>query len=187
VKIRGDKLSSLAKERGLSAEQLAAAVEREGLKGTAAVSAVKNWMRGNDHPRCRPTDCAKLASALGVELSAFVKFTSQVRNHRGSPRKAGLLVDLIRGKKAQVAENLLTFTTKRAALNVKKCLMAALADARNFGADVDRLYVVESRCDEATRMKRFHQKDRGRAHSITKKFSHITLSVAERTGKDGKK
>jgi len=180
VKIRGEQLSKLAQAKGITVEQLAAAVERVGLRGTNAVSAVGNWIRGSDHPHCRASDIAKLAELLGVAPKDIAKFTSEIKQHRGSPRKAGLLVDLIRGKSYIEAENLLTFTTKRAAVNVKKCLMAARADAQQFDADVEKLVVVESRCDDGTRMKRFQPKDRGRAHSIIKRFSNITISLQEK-------
>ncbi|MFA6045634.1 MAG: 50S ribosomal protein L22 [Phycisphaerales bacterium] len=109
-------------------------------------------------------------------------FTSAVNQHRGSPRKAKLLVDLIRGKNVDQALNLLTFTTKKAAVNVKKCLNAAIADAEQAECDITRLFVAESRVDEATPIKRFQPKDRGRAHPIIKRLSHITISVEERGG-----
>ncbi len=180
MKIRGEKLKALAEARGLSVEQLAQAVERDGFKGDSAISALKNWMRNNNHPRCKAADCQKLAGALGVAAKDLVWFTSRVLNHRGSPRKTALLTDLIRGKRVDTALNMLTFTTKRAALNVKKCLSAAIADAEAFEADVATLYVVESTCDEGTRMKRFQPKDRGRAHPIIKRYSNITVSVGEK-------
>lgn len=180
MRIRGETLKKLAQERGVAVEQLAQAVERTGLTGDKAISAVENWMRGRDHPKCRASDITKLAGVLGVEAKDIAKFTSEVRFHRGSPRKADLLVDLVRGKPVLEAENLLTFTTKRAALNVKKALRAAVADAQQYNADEDRLYVVESRIDDAPQMKRFQPKDRGRAHPIIKRFSHITISVQEK-------
>ncbi|QOJ01815.1 MAG: 50S ribosomal protein L22 [Phycisphaeraceae bacterium] len=169
--------------RGVGVDQLAAAVERDGLKGERALSAVRNWIRGNDHPRCKPADAAKLAGALGVRVTDIARFTSSIFGHRGSPRKAKLLVDLIRGKTIDQAISALSFTTKRAAVDVKKCLDAAVADAQQFEADVTNLVVAESRCDHGLRMKRFQPKDRGRAHPIIKRFSNITIGVQERTGR----
>lgn len=177
MKLRGERVKQLATARGIAVEQLAQAIERPSLKGENALSALKNWLRNNDHPRCKASDCQKIAAALGVTLSEIVKFTSRVDNHRGSPRKAKLLVDLIRGKQVDAAINMLTFTTKRAAVNVKKCLNAAISDAQAFEADVAKLYVLESRCDDGTRIKRFQPKDRGRAHPIIKRMSNITVSV----------
>jgi large subunit ribosomal protein L22 len=118
-----------------------------------------------------------------VPPKSLAAFTSQVRHHRGSPRKARLLAELIRGKNVDQALNLLTFTTKRAAVNVKKCLNAAIADAEQAECDITRLFVAESRVDNAAVIKRFQPKDRGRAHPIHKPLSHITVSVEERAAK----
>lgn len=180
MKIRGDKLKQLAAQSGVSVEQLAQAIERTGLSGAKAQEAVRNWMAGRDHPRCKAADIAKLAQIVGAEVSDIARFTSQIRFHRGSPRKAKLLVDLIRGKSYDQALNLLTFTTKRAAVDVKKALAAAYADAEQAGADVGALFVAESRVDAGPTMKRFQPKDRGRAHPIMKRMSHITIGVEER-------
>src|SRR5688572_1728055 len=132
-------------------------------------------MRGRDHPRCKAADIAKLATALGVQPKDIARFVSEVLYHRGSPRKAGLLVDLIRGRKVDDALNQLTFTPKRAAVNIRKALNAAIADAEQNQADVTALVVSESRIDDAPRIKRFQPKDRGRAHPIIKRLSHITV------------
>lgn len=180
MKISGDKLKARAQAAGASVEDLASAVQRVGLKGPAAVSAVRNWMGGRDHPRCRAEDVARLAQALGCAPKDLVVFQSQVRWHRGSNKKAKLVVDVVRGKPVDVAMNLLTFSNKRAAINVKKCLAAAIADAEQFDADVGSLVVCESRVDGATHIKRFQPKDRGRAHQILKRQSHITIGVEER-------
>jgi len=83
------------------------------------------------------------------------------------------------------ALNLLTFTTKKAAVNVKKALAAAIADAEQGEVDTTLLFVSESRVNEGTVIKRFQPKDRGRAHAILKQTSHITVSVQERTLKAG--
>jgi large subunit ribosomal protein L22 len=89
-------------------------------------------------------------------------------------------VDLIRGKGFDEARNLLKFTTKRAAVDVHKALMAAYADAEHAEADTDNLVVVESRVDQGPVIKRFQPKDRGRAHPIMKRMAHITVGVEER-------
>lgn len=180
MRIRADRIKQLAGTRKVTRAQLAQAIERDGLKGESAKSALANWLRGRNHPRARKGDIEKLAGALGVAGKDIAKFTSEVRFHRGSPRKADLLVDLVRGKSVDEALNLLTFTTKRAAVNVKKCLAAAIADAEQNEADVTNLIVSEARIDDAPRIKRFNQKDRGRAHQILKRLTHITVSVQER-------
>lgn len=180
MRIRGDKLSKRAASKRVSAQDLGRAVERTGLTGDKAVSAVKNWMRGSDHPRCRPEDVRAMARTLDCGVSDITRFTCIFRYHRGSPRKAKLLVDLIRGKKVDDAINLLTFTTKRAALDVKKALTAAIADAETAEADVTSLVVSESHVASAPTMKRFQPKDRGRSHPIKKRMTHITVGVEER-------
>jgi len=180
VKINGAKLKARANKAVVSVETLAQAVERTGLSGDHAVSAVKNWMRGNDHPRCKREDVQAMTQALQCQIGDIARFTAIHKYHRGSPRKAKLLVDLIRGKRVDVAENLLTFTTKRAALDVKKALKAAIADAEQADADLTTLFVAESTCSGGPHMKRFQPKDRGRAHPILKRMAHITIGLEER-------
>lgn len=183
MKISGKKLTEAMQKAATSPEQLADSIADKGFKADAAASAIRNWMRGNDHPRCKAVHAAKMAEALGVFPKDICTFQSQVRGHRGSPRKAKLVTDLIRGKSVDQALNLLGFTPKRAAVNIKKALTAAIADAQQADADETTLYVCDSRVDAGTRMKRFQPKDRGRAHPITKMFSHITVAVEERTKK----
>ncbi|MFZ4574793.1 MAG: 50S ribosomal protein L22 [Phycisphaerales bacterium] len=103
-----------------------------------------------------------------------------MNHHRGSPRKARLVADLIRGKKVEEALSLLKFSNKRASVNLERCLTAARDEAIRHDADINRLVVVESTVDEGPRMKRFNQKDRGRAHAIIKAFSHITIGLEEK-------
>lgn len=180
MRIHGAYLKKIAAEKGMSVDALAAAVARPSLQGDDAVSAVKNWMRGSDHPRCKSEDVNKLAAALGVESAKIAKFTCILKFHRGSPRKAMLLVELVRGKPVDKAISMLTFTTKRAAVNVKKAVNAAITEAEQASADVTRLVVAESRVDDGPRLKRFQPKDRGRAHSILKRMSHITIALVEK-------
>ena len=73
--------------------------------------------------------------------------------------------------------------TKRAAVNVKKALNAAIADAEQAEADVTQLFVAESRVGDGGMFKRFQPKDRGRAHPIEKRFSNIVIGVEERAAK----
>jgi len=180
VKINGPKLRAIADKKGASIDTLAQAVERTGLTGERAQTAVRNWMRSNDHPRCKREDVAALAASLQCGVTEIAKFSAVHKYHRGSPRKAKLLVDLIRGKGVDDAMNLLTFTTKRAALDVKKALSAAVADAEQADADVTSLVVIESTCHNGPHMKRFQPKDRGRAHPILKRMAHITIGLEER-------
>lgn len=183
MKLQPNRLKERVEQAGIQPEQLAASIERDSLKGGDALRAIENWMAGRDHPRCRTTDIQRLAQALGAEVKDIAKFTSEIRHHRGSPTKARLLTDMVRNRPALEALNILAFNPKRAAVNVRKAIDAAVTDAQNNNADVDLLVVCESRCDNGPIMKRFQPKDRGRAHAIEKKFSHITVSVEERQPK----
>src|SRR5262245_59607524 len=120
----------MADAKKVSIDALAQSVERTGLSGDHARSAVGNWMRGSDHPRCKREDIVAMSQALSCTVGDIASFTCIFRFHRGSPRKAKLLVDLILGKKVDKALTLLTFTTKRAAVDIKQTLSAALAEAQ---------------------------------------------------------
>jgi large subunit ribosomal protein L22 len=181
VRIRAEKFKQRAEQAGATPETLAQAIADDSLKVDRAASAIRNWMAGRDHPRCKAPMIAKLATALQCEPKDIAAFTSQVRHHRGSPRKAGLIAGLIRGKNVSTALDLLNFNTKRASVNFKKCLNAAITDAEQAGADTTQLIVTESRVDNGPVIKRFQPKDRGRAHQILKPLSHITISVEERS------
>ena len=106
-------------------------------------------------------------------------WTSIHRYARMSPRKVRLVSGLIAGRPAREALDLLKFTRKRACVFVDKVLRAAMADADEQEADVRNLYVHEARVDEGPTIKRFRPKDRGRAHPIMKRTSHIVVTVGE--------
>ena len=99
---------------------------------------------------------------------------------RISPRKVGLMVDLIRGHDVQEALNILKFMPQRAGVLVSQVLTSAVANANEAECDVDKLFVETAKVDEGPTMKRFRPKDRGRAHPIMKRNSHITVVVEER-------
>ncbi len=107
-------------------------------------------------------------------------WTSTHRYARISPRKARLVSSLIAGRPVSEALDLLKFTRKRASVFVDKVLRTAMADADEQEADVRNLYISESRVDEGPTIKRFRPKDRGRAHPIMKRTSHIVVTVDER-------
>ena len=98
---------------------------------------------------------------------------------RISPRKARLITGLIRGRDVQDALNILKFTPNRAAGMISKVLTSAVANANEAEANVEGLYVLTATVGEGPTMKRFHPKDRGRAHPIMKRTSHITVAVEE--------
>ena len=180
MRLRAKELKKRADVAGVSVEQLADAVSRDGLDGDKAVKAVNNWLGGKATPRCTRRDIEAMATAVGCLPREIAKFTSQVRNHRGSPKKAILVADMIRGKSFEEADNMLAFSTKRAAVNFRKALQAAAADAEQLGADPSSVFVSEVAVDRGMHIKRFRPKDRGRAHPIHKRTSHITLSLQER-------
>ena len=98
---------------------------------------------------------------------------------RISPSKVRRVMNTIRGRNVQDALNILKFSPQRAAGMISKVLASALASANEAEANVESLRVVEARVDEGPRMKRIQPKDRGRAHPILKRFSHITVVVDE--------
>jgi large subunit ribosomal protein L22 len=103
---------------------------------------------------------------------------------RMAPRKVRLVVDLVRGKKAKEAENILSFTTKRAANVVLKLLRQAVANAKNnFRLDESDLYISKIIVNEGPKLKRFMPRARGSAYEIQKKTSHIEIILDEIRGK----
>ena len=98
---------------------------------------------------------------------------------RISARKVRLIVDMIRGLEVDDALNVLRFTPNRAAGMISKVLSSAIANANEAEASVEELFVSEARVDEGPTIKRFRPKDRGRAHSIRKRTSHIIVAVEE--------
>jgi large subunit ribosomal protein L22 len=100
---------------------------------------------------------------------------------RTSPRKLNLVAQSIRGKKAEVALNELTFSPKRIAKAVKKVLQSAIANAENnHDLDVDDLVVTEASVGKNLVMKRFHARARGRGARVERPFSQVTIVVEER-------
>jgi large subunit ribosomal protein L22 len=99
---------------------------------------------------------------------------------RTSPQKLNLVAGLIRGKKVEKALSDLTFSKRRIAGDVKKCLQSAIANAENnHGLDVDNLIVAEAWCGKNLVMKRGRPRARGRFGKIMKPFSEITIKVRQ--------
>ncbi len=99
------------------------------------------------------------------------------RYARISPRKVKHFAQMICGRNVQDALNILKFTPNRGAWMLSKVLNSAVANANEAEADVENLIVKEARVDEGPTMKRIRPKDRGRAHLILKRTSHITVVV----------
>ena len=108
-------------------------------------------------------------------------FTATHRFARIAPRKARLVADLIRGMDVDDAMTQLQLSKKRAAWYLKAVLKSAIANAEEGDARVEDLFVSISRVDEGPTIKRFQPKDRGRAHPINKRTSHLHVVVDERS------
>ena len=99
---------------------------------------------------------------------------------RGSAQKLNLVAALIRGRPVEQALNILTFSTKAMAVDVRKVLASAIANAENnHNLDVDALVVQEASVGKALSMKRFATRARGRSTRIIKPFSRIRVVVRE--------
>jgi large subunit ribosomal protein L22 len=113
---------------------------------------------------------------------------ARARAIRSSARKLNLVAASIRGKAASVALTQLNFEKRRIAVDVKKVLQAAVANAENnHGLDVDKLYVAEAWVGRSFVMKRFHTRGRGRSAGIEKPFSNLTIVVKQREDGDKEK
>lgn len=100
---------------------------------------------------------------------------------RLTPRKARLVADLVRGKSALQALDILTFTNKKAAVVLKKTLASAIANAtNNFNMNEENLYIAKVMVDEGPILKRVMPRAMGRADIIHKKTAHVTVVVAEK-------
>ena len=100
---------------------------------------------------------------------------------RVTPRKARLVIDLIRGKNIKEAQAILMFTPRSASPIILKVLNSAIANAENNNnATVEKLYVKEAYFNEGVRLKRLLPRAKGRGDIIQKRTSHITVVVAER-------
>ena len=102
------------------------------------------------------------------------------KNVRTSPRKANLLLNFIKGKKADVAIRDLDFTRKSVAKDIKKTVQSAIANAENnYQYDIDNLYIREAYVGKSLVMKRFRPRAKGRAAPILKPWSTVTIILSE--------
>lgn len=110
-------------------------------------------------------------------------YTAKHRYARITPRKARLVMDLVRGRDVDEALSMLEFSKKRAGAFISKVIRSAVAnfneDPENAGAK-NALFIAEARADEGPTIKRFQPKDRGKAHPIMKRTSHLVITVEER-------
>lgn len=106
-------------------------------------------------------------------------WTAKHRFARMAPRKGRLVIDTIRGRRCSDAIEQLRFNRRRSARFIEAVLKAAMADADEQEADMRKLLVKEARIDGGPYYRRWRPKDRGRAHPIAKRTSHIVVTLVE--------
>jgi len=105
---------------------------------------------------------------------------AQLKRANISAQKVRLVADQIRGMEVEKAEQLLSFSPKKAAHIMKKVLLSAVSNAEhNEGADIDELKVVAVFVDEGPTLKRGRARAKGRGTQILKRTSHITVELAD--------
>ncbi len=105
---------------------------------------------------------------------------AKLRMLRTSPQKLNLVAATIRGKRVDNALNVLTFSKKRIAIDVRKCLQSAIANAENnHNLDVDELVVTDAYVGKNVTLKRGRPRARGRFGRILKPFSELTIKVRQ--------
>jgi large subunit ribosomal protein L22 len=122
---------------------------------------------------------------LQTNAPGTIEAHALARHVRMSPQKARLVIDLIRGQKAQDALQSLRYTPKRAAKHIEKVLRSAIANAERKAddsgspLDVDQLFVSKAYVNEGSRWKRLRPAPMGRAFRYQKRTAHIFVGVAE--------
>jgi large subunit ribosomal protein L22 len=115
-------------------------------------------------------------------------FKSVHRRAAISPRKARYVLDLIRGKPVNEALDVLRFSSRRAAPMLTKVVMSALATAQlDSEVDHNRLHVVDVRADDGPRTKSWTPRARGQMFPLISRYSHLTVVLAEREVKRGRR
>ena len=146
--LNAERLKLAIADAGVSVDDLANAVVRDGLPQDRARAALGNWLSGSSAPKAKPQDLESLARALNVQLNDLVQFDATHRWARISARKARLVADMIRDEDVDSALSTLRFSKKRAAYFIRKTLDAAIASAEENDADVTKLVVSVSTVDE---------------------------------------
>ena len=114
-----------------------------------------------------------------VKNNSLVKAVN--KNVRTSPRKLALVCNFIKGKKVDVALKDLEFSRKKIAKDVSKTVKSAISNAENnYQFDIDDLFIKEAYVGKSLVMKRFRPRAKGRASSIKKPFSRITVVLEEK-------
>ena len=116
----------------------------------------------------------------------MVQASATARYVRTSAQKAGLVLDLIRGKSFPEAQATLKFARKGVARDILKVLESAVANAKNkdgFGGDAERLFVSACYADQGPSQKRVRPAPMGRAFRVVKRTAHLTVAVTEKAAK----
>ena len=119
-------------------------------------------------------------------MATVIAASATARYVRTSAQKAGLVLDLIRGKDVNRALATLKYTRKGIADDIAKVLRSAIANAQNregFSGDVDRLYVSACFANQGPSAKRVRPAPMGRAFRVLKRTAHLTVHVSERPEK----
>jgi large subunit ribosomal protein L22 len=123
--------------------------------------------------------------ATEIQQAPAIEAVAMAKHVRMSPQKVRLVVDLIRGRRAEDALQILRYTMKRASRDVEKVLRSAIANAErkaeDAGAslDVDHLFVSNCYVNEGSRWKRLRPAPMGRAFRYQRRTAHIVVGVAE--------
>ena len=113
----------------------------------------------------------------------MIEAQATAKGVRTSAQKAGLVLELIRGKGVNQALATLQFTRKTIARDIAKVLRSAVANAQlkeGFGGDIERLYVSACYANQGPSMKRVRPAPMGRAYRVVKRTAHLTVRIAER-------
>jgi large subunit ribosomal protein L22 len=119
-----------------------------------------------------------------------MEFRAEARYMRVSPQKARLVLNLIKGQRAETARNTLAFTKKRVAATVGKLLQSAIDNAnflsneKGLDVDLDSLYVKHAVANDGPRMKRIRPAPMGRAYHYVRRIAHLEIVLAEKN-RDG--
>ncbi|MGB3605991.1 MAG: 50S ribosomal protein L22 [Psychroserpens sp.] len=115
---------------------------------------------------------------------------AKLNNCPTSPRKMRLVADLVRGKQAEKALQILRFSPKEASRRLEKLLLSAIANwqAKNEDADLEEadLFVQEIRVDGGSMLKRLRPAPQGRAHRIRKRSNHVTVVIGAKNNTQAK-
>lgn len=105
---------------------------------------------------------------------------AQARYVRVSPRKARMVLNMIRGEEVERAREILAFSDRNVSEVIEKCLNSAVANAEREGVRAENLIIRTTYADDGPTMKRIRPRSKGMANRILKRSSHITVIVGTR-------